>query len=129
AFQVLDRQPFILQNGEIVPTGPPVAPDPSEVGWKDTAPVAPDEILRVIARFEDYTGRYPYHCHVLEHEDNEMMRQFEVVSPVAVDNRPGPGLRLVPNQPNPFSAQTTVFYELPAATEVRLAAFDIAGRL
>lgn|GEM_PF-2997741 len=39
----------------------------------------PQEITRVIARFEDYTGRFPYHCHILEHKDHEMMRQFEVV--------------------------------------------------
>jgi hypothetical protein len=34
---------------------------------------------RVIARFDDYTGLYAYHCHILEHEDHEMMRQFRVV--------------------------------------------------
>ncbi|OGF26218.1 MAG: hypothetical protein A2V63_07425, partial [Candidatus Eisenbacteria bacterium RBG_19FT_COMBO_70_11] len=79
AFQVLDRQPFVLQSGQIVPTGPPVPPDSSEAGWKDTAPVEPNEMLRVIARFEDYAGRYSYHCHILEHEDNEMMRQFQSV--------------------------------------------------
>jgi hypothetical protein len=32
----------------------------------------------VIARFEDYAGLYAYHCHMLEHEDHEMMRQFQV---------------------------------------------------
>lgn len=128
AFQVLDRQPFALVDGEIVPTGPAVPPDPSEAGWKDTAPVGPDEMLRVIARFEDYTGRYPYHCHILEHEDNEMMRQFEVVPPVAADGAPVAQLTLVPNRPNPFTSATTVVYELPRETTVRLAVFDLAGR-
>ena len=33
-----------------------------------------------IAKFEDYTGTYMYHCHLLEHEDNGMMGQFEIVS-------------------------------------------------
>jgi len=37
----------------------------------------------VIARFDDYEGAYPYHCHILEHEDNEMMRQFVVPEPGA----------------------------------------------
>jgi spore coat protein A len=129
AFQVLDRQPFVLQDGQIVVTGPPAPPDPSEAGWKDTAPVGPDEILRVIARFEDYTGLYPYHCHVLEHEDNEMMRQFRVVAPVAVDPGPAGQLALVPNRPNPFTDQTTLDYVLPHTAVVRLAAFDVAGRL
>jgi spore coat protein A len=80
AFQILDRDGFTQgPGGEIVPNGNPQAPPAEESGWKDTALVAPNEILRVIARFEDYKGRYPYHCHILEHEDNEMMRQFESV--------------------------------------------------
>jgi spore coat protein A len=78
-FQVLDRQPFEVVGEEIVPTGTPVPPDPEEAGWKDTVQALPGEITRVIARFDDYTGLYPYHCHILEHEDHEMMRQFEVL--------------------------------------------------
>ena len=41
--------------------------------------VGPNEIVRVIARFEGFKGKYPYHCHILEHEDHEMMRQFQTV--------------------------------------------------
>ncbi len=41
--------------------------------------MGPNEIVRVIARFEDYTGLFAYHCHILEHEDHEMMREFQVV--------------------------------------------------
>jgi spore coat protein A len=79
-FQVLDRDGFTTgPGGEIIPNGSPQAPPAEESGWKDTALVAPNQILRVIARFEDYKGKYPYHCHILEHEDNEMMRQFESV--------------------------------------------------
>jgi hypothetical protein len=39
-------------------------------------------ITRVIARFEDYTGLYAYHCHIAEHEDHEMMRQFRTVDTI-----------------------------------------------
>jgi len=78
-FQILDRQPFTIINDEVVPTGTPVPPAPEEAGWKDTAMVAPGEIVRVIARFDDYLGRYAFHCHILEHEDHEMMRQFQTV--------------------------------------------------
>jgi FtsP/CotA-like multicopper oxidase with cupredoxin domain len=78
-FQVLDRQGFIISNNVVVPVGARVPVVPEEAGWKDTVKVNPNEIVRVIARFEDFTGRYPYHCHILEHEDHEMMRQFEVV--------------------------------------------------
>jgi spore coat protein A len=78
-FQVLDRQGFAEQGGLVVPIGSPVPPPPAEAGWKDTVQVAPNEMVRVIARFEDYTGLFAYHCHILEHEDHEMMREFEVV--------------------------------------------------
>jgi len=79
-FQVLDRQAFEEIGGNVVPIGSPVPPPPHEAGWKDTVQVGPNEILRVIARFEDFTGRFAYHCHILEHEDHEMMRQFEAVT-------------------------------------------------
>jgi spore coat protein A len=59
--------------------GAPRPPQPSEAGWKDTAIVNPRDVLTIIARFEGYTGRYVFHCHMLEHEDNDMMRPFEVV--------------------------------------------------
>ena len=78
-FQVLDRTPFSMQGGEIVPTGPPVPPDPTEAGWKDTVDSPPYMLTRVIARFTDYEGKFAYHCHILEHEDHEMMRQFQTV--------------------------------------------------
>jgi spore coat protein A len=91
-FQVLDRQDFDVVDDVIVPTGVPVPPPPEEAGWKDTVQAAPNQITRVIARFEDYTGLFPYHCHVLEHEDHEMMRQFEVLGgtiAAGVSTRPG----------------------------------------
>jgi spore coat protein A len=76
-FQVLNRQAFDPATG--LPTGPVFPPRPEESGWKDTVQALPGELTRVITRFEGFTGLYPYHCHVLEHEDHEMMRQFEVV--------------------------------------------------
>jgi spore coat protein A len=78
-FQVLDRQSFDEVGGLVVPAGSPVPPPAHEMGWKDTVRVGPGEIVRVIARFEDYEGLFPYHCHILEHEDHEMMREFRVV--------------------------------------------------
>ena len=64
---------------EIVPSGNRVAPPAYEAGWKDTVQVDPDQIVRVIARFEDYTGLFPYHCHILEHEDEGCMTQMQIV--------------------------------------------------
>jgi spore coat protein A len=80
-FQVLDRDGFTTgPGGVVIPNGTPQPPSAEERGWKDTAMVAPNQILRVIARFEDYKGKYPYHCHILEHEEHEMMRQFQTVA-------------------------------------------------
>ena len=75
--RVLDRQP-IDANGN--PTGPVEPPKPYELGWKDTWNCPTGYRTRSIARFVGFTGLYPYHCHILEHEDHEMMRQFQVVS-------------------------------------------------
>jgi spore coat protein A len=82
-FQVLDRQKFdadeFLTSGTMERIGAPVRPEPNEAGWKDTVRADPGLITRIIARFEGFTGRYVWHCHVLEHAGNEMMRPFEVV--------------------------------------------------
>lgn len=66
-FNILDR------NGK--------PPAPIESGRKDTVLLWPNERVRIISRFLDYTGIYMYHCHMLEHEDDGMMGQFEVYAP------------------------------------------------
>ena len=77
-YQILDRRPFDVfnyqQNQVIRYTGPAVAPEPEERGWKDTARADPGMVTRIIVPFQGYTGRYVWHCHILEHEDKEMMR-------------------------------------------------------
>ncbi|MCV0438880.1 MAG: multicopper oxidase domain-containing protein [Hydrogenophaga sp.] len=47
-------------------------------GWKDTVLVMPGERVRILLRFADYTGLYLYHCHMLEHEDSGLMRNYLV---------------------------------------------------
>ena len=47
-------------------------------GWHDTVLVMPGEKLKVLLKFEDFTGLYLYHCHNLEHEDMGMMRNYRV---------------------------------------------------
>jgi spore coat protein A, manganese oxidase len=83
-FQILDRRKFepeyYYNGGRIEYIGPTVPPAPSEAGWKDTVQAHPGMITRIITRFEGYTGRYVWHCHILEHEDNEMMRPYDVVA-------------------------------------------------
>lgn len=82
-FQLLDRIQFDAQgyaaNGLIEYTAAPEPPAENETGWKDTIQCPPGYVTRVIMRFAPFTGRYVYHCHILEHEDYDMMRPFEVV--------------------------------------------------
>lgn len=47
-------------------------------GWHDTVLVMPGERVKVLLKFEDFTGLYLYHCHNLEHEDMGMMRNYRV---------------------------------------------------
>jgi len=70
-FQVVDRQPF---------GGAPYPPEPWETGYKDTVIAYPGEITRIRATF-DIAGLYVWHCHIVEHEDNEMMRSYCVGTP------------------------------------------------
>ena len=82
-FQILERQgfnPAAFAQASSNYVGSPRPPAANEAGWKDTAVVNPRDVLTILVRFEGYTGRYVYHCHMLEHEDNDMMRPYEVVS-------------------------------------------------
>jgi len=85
-FRLLDRQPFDVAlfngTGKIVFTGPPTPPDPNERGWKDTARVSPGSIARYAMKWVSFTGGYVYHCHILEHEENDMMRPYTVTPTV-----------------------------------------------
>jgi spore coat protein A, manganese oxidase len=83
-FQILDRQsyePWLFQTKrQLHFTGPPQPPEPNEAGWKDTVRAYSRMVTRIIVPFEGFTGRYVWHCHILEHEDNEMMRPYEVIA-------------------------------------------------
>ncbi len=82
-FQILDRQtyePWLFQTKrQLHFMGPPEPPDPNEAGWKDTVQAHSRMVTRIIVPFEGFAGRYVWHCHILEHEDNEMMRPYEVI--------------------------------------------------
>ena len=82
-FQILDRrsfdEPMYYSRRQLRYTSPPEPPEPFEAGWKDTIRAHSKMITRIIVKFEGYAGRYVWHCHVLEHEDNEMMRPYDVL--------------------------------------------------
>jgi spore coat protein A len=83
-FQLLDRRNYdplrYMRTGELRYIGPVVGPEPSESGWKDTIRAHSRMVTRFIVNFAGYPGRYVWHCHILEHEDNEMMRPYDVVA-------------------------------------------------
>jgi len=63
---------FEVVNREVIGSGVPRPAEPWEAGWKDTAIMYPGEVTRIKALF-DVAGLYVWHCHILSHEDNEMM--------------------------------------------------------
>ena len=83
-FQILDRRSFepeaYYHGGKIQYIGEAIPPAANESGWKDTVQAHPGMATRIIARFDGYPGRYVWHCHILEHEDNEMMRPYDVIA-------------------------------------------------
>jgi spore coat protein A len=92
-FQVLSRQPFdqnkFDSTGQLNLLGQPQAPAPEEQNaYKDVVKAYPGTVTKLIMKFDMPTGaaivpgqryKYVWHCHILEHEDNEMMRPMDVV--------------------------------------------------
>jgi bilirubin oxidase len=77
-FEIVNRQPLVTDSeGISAPparlNGDPVPPESWETGTKDTLVVYPGMVTRLKARF-DLKGLYLWHCHIIDHEDNEMMR-------------------------------------------------------
>jgi spore coat protein A len=92
-FQLIQRQPFSGVAGNLTFTGPPTRPDRNEIGWKETVRMNPGEATTIIAQFKlpkllESMGdpkspragghEYVYRCHILEHEEHDMMRPFVV---------------------------------------------------
>jgi spore coat protein A len=81
AFEVVDRQDIFVneatQEVQVVPGSLPIPPEPWETGFKDTVIAYPGQVTRVRAQFNT-PGQYVWHCHIVEHEDNEMMRPYRI---------------------------------------------------
>ena len=75
----MNRQEFIVdENTGTGKLGAAISqPETWESGYKDTAMALPGQVLRIKAKI-DIKGLYVWHCHILEHEENAMMRPFEV---------------------------------------------------
>ena len=80
-FEVLDRQPItideVTQQVQVEPGSVPTLREPRESGLKDTVIAYPQQVTRIKARFLK-AGQFVWHCHILEHEDNEMMRPYRI---------------------------------------------------
>jgi FtsP/CotA-like multicopper oxidase with cupredoxin domain len=80
-FEVVNREDLLLEDDEVVqpiqPTGNITLPEPWESGFKDTVIAYPGQVTRLKAQFTN-PGQYVWHCHIVEHEDNEMMRPYRI---------------------------------------------------
>ena len=83
-FQILDRQSFAnfdyLSYEKLRFTCPVMPPAAHEMGWKDVVQCPAGTVTRIIVPFDGYAGKYLWHCHILEHEANDMMRPYEVIA-------------------------------------------------
>lgn len=86
-FQALSRQHFNVAGSDAIVGGTTVPVtykeegklDASEQGWKDVIRVAGGELVTILGQFAGASGRFMYHCHILEHEDEGMMSTFVVM--------------------------------------------------
>ena len=86
-FKVLNREAFDPLTGALSGVVRPA--EFTEAGWKDTVITYPGQVTRIAATF-DLTGLYVWHCHIVEHEDNEMM------VPYCIGGETAPGCNMVP---------------------------------
>ena len=81
AFEVVNRQSILIDevNGtvEVVAGSLPQPPEPWETGFKDTVTAYPGQVTRVRAQVNT-PGQFVWHCHIVSHEDNEMMRPYRI---------------------------------------------------
>ncbi len=112
-WQIISRQPFDpAPYPTIIYTGPARGPDLNERGWKETVKMNPGEVITLIAKFDlpdmsvyqnasipagltippsprlatagiPNANEYVWHCHILEHEEHDMMHALIVTNPVA----------------------------------------------
>lgn len=142
--QLISRQKFNARIDE--ETGKPTDirfigqqryPAADEQGWKDTWVMYPGEVTRVIAKF-DRPGPYVWHCHILSHEEHDMMRPFYVgplpesitrsqpVVSAFSESESGLQLRMMPN---PFSSYFIIEFQLAQPEKVEIKVYDDNGAL
>jgi spore coat protein A len=80
-YEVVNRQDIFVNEDthevQVVPGSVPVLPESWESGFKDTVTAYPGQVTRIRLQFNT-PGQFVWHCHIVEHEDNEMMRPFRI---------------------------------------------------
>jgi spore coat protein A len=120
----------ILTNIQML--GMPMMPSPDELGWKDTWVIYPGQVMRVRAKF-DLPGNYVWHCHILSHEDHDMMRPMTIVPnnlPVPPDSTANfiKKIQLIV-MPNPFSTKATIQFKLKETSPVSIVLYNSQGKV
>ena len=92
-FEVVSRQDIVVDEEEMTiqvdPASAVQPPEAWEMGLKDTVIAYPGQVTRIRAQFKE-PGQFVWHCHIVEHEDNEMMRPYRIGP--ADPNAPGGGM-------------------------------------
>jgi FtsP/CotA-like multicopper oxidase with cupredoxin domain len=91
-FQVLERHAVDATGFDVafggtrtpITVGAAQSIDPEESGWKDTVRVGANSVVTIAGRYADQTGRFMYHCHMLDHEDEGMMRPLIIMPPAVL---------------------------------------------
>jgi spore coat protein A len=173
----MDWTPYLGGNPNVDPylQGQPMPATPGEQGWKDTFVMYPGEVTTVIARwtptdanatgtdyfaFDPSAGPgYVWHCHILDHEDNEMMRPYAVNADGPAGRIDAPlyagyhtihpdgaffakqvgngtansslptGFVVSQNYPNPFNAKTQIGFSLAQPGDVEVKIYGVTGQI
>ena len=141
-FQVINTQKFNMkksvfgegEDSKVQLIGNPSPPAPENAGPKDTFIVYPGEVARVKAIF-DKEGEYVWHCHILSHEDHDMMRPFYVGDYIAEDHiahyeiKVMDQLDILEIAPNPVRDVAQIKFRMKTDVGVQVQVYDFSGRV
>jgi len=116
---------------DIKMVGMEMMPTSDEMGWKDTWVIYPGQVMRVRAKF-DLPGDYVWHCHILSHEDHDMMRPLKII-PNNTPITPDATANFIKNiqltvMPNPFTTKATIQFNMKETLPVSIVLYDNLGK-